>query len=74
MQRIWRDAMPTWHVHGKFLGVKIFDPAAFATELLELGFGQAKDVGPEEINERYFADRNDNLKVGSLGHLMKAVV
>jgi hypothetical protein len=32
------------------------------------------DKGPAEINARYFKDRKDGLRVGSLSHLMKARV
>jgi len=39
-----------------------------------MGFEYAEGLGPEEINARYFKDRKDGLRVGSLSHLMKAQV
>jgi methyltransferase (TIGR00027 family) len=48
-----------------------FDPRSLAAELRSIGFEQAEDIGPEEINARYFKSRTDELQVGSLAHLMK---
>jgi hypothetical protein len=41
-------------------------------DLKAIGFTQAQDIGPEEINARFFNDRADKLMVGNFGHLMKA--
>ena len=51
-----------------------FDPGLFTRDLRAMGFGYVEDLGPEEINERYFKNRKDGLRVGSLSHLMKAQV
>jgi methyltransferase (TIGR00027 family) len=51
-----------------------FDPAALVRELHGLGFTGVEDVGPDAINARYFADRADGLRVGSLSRLMHARV
>jgi methyltransferase (TIGR00027 family) len=51
-----------------------FDPALLTRELQAMGFRYVEDNGPEEINARYFKDRKDGLRVGSLSHLMKAQV
>lgn len=51
-----------------------FDPGLLTRDLRAMGFGSVEDNGPEEINARYFKDRNDGLRVGSLSHLMKAEV
>ncbi len=51
-----------------------FDPGLLARDLRAMGFEYAEDLGPEEINSRYFKDRKDGLRVGSLSHLMKAQV
>jgi methyltransferase (TIGR00027 family) len=51
-----------------------FDPSALVTDLRAMGFGQVKDIGPEEINARYFDGRGDGLRVGSLAHVMSATV
>ncbi|HUH65061.1 MAG TPA: SAM-dependent methyltransferase [Syntrophales bacterium] len=52
----------------------LFDPAALAEELSALGFSSIEDLGPDEINARYFAGRDDNLYVRGFGHIMKAVM
>ena len=51
-----------------------FDPQLLRRDLLAMGFGYVDDKGPAEINARYFKDRKDGLRVGSLSHLMKAQV
>ncbi len=51
-----------------------FDPALLTRDLRAMGFGYVEDNGPEEINTRYFKDRRDGLRVGSLSHLRKAQV
>jgi methyltransferase (TIGR00027 family) len=51
-----------------------FEPALLTRDLRAMGFGYVEDNGPEEINARYFKDRKDGLRVGSLSHLMKAQV
>ena len=51
-----------------------FDPGLLSRDLRAMGFGYVEDNGPEEINTKYFKDRKDGLRVGSLSHLMKARV
>jgi methyltransferase (TIGR00027 family) len=51
-----------------------FDPEVLTKDLRAMGFGYVKDMGQEEINARYFKDRKDRLRVGSLSHLMNAQV
>ncbi len=51
-----------------------FDPKQLAMELKNIGFAQVEDFDPENINSQFFSDRTDKLKVGSFGHLMKAIV
>jgi methyltransferase (TIGR00027 family) len=51
-----------------------FDPARLEGDLLAMGFREVEDLGPDDINARYFADRTDGLKVGSLSHVMIARV
>jgi methyltransferase (TIGR00027 family) len=46
-----------------------FEPAALASDLRRLGFTAIEDLGPDEINARYFADRADGLRVGGIGRL-----
>jgi methyltransferase (TIGR00027 family) len=49
-----------------------FDPGSLTRDLRAMGFGSVEDNGPEEINARYFKDRKDGLRVGSLSHVMIA--
>jgi methyltransferase (TIGR00027 family) len=52
-----------------------FDPTELAERLRGLGFMSIEDVGGDELNERYFKDRSDNLRVsGRLGRLMSAEI
>jgi methyltransferase (TIGR00027 family) len=51
-----------------------FDPAELKKDLLAMGFGHVEDIGPAQINARYFDDRTDGLRVGSLAHIMSARV
>ncbi len=51
-----------------------FDPAELADELRSIGFRHVEDLGPDEINSRYFQGRRDGLKVrGALAHLASAL-
>jgi methyltransferase (TIGR00027 family) len=51
-----------------------FDPGLLTRDLQAMGYGYIEDNGPEEINARYFKDRKDGLRVGSLSHVMLARV
>lgn len=52
-----------------------FDPATLQEELRGLGFQRTEFLQGPQLNERYFKDRTDELKVrGGLGHLMAAWV
>jgi methyltransferase (TIGR00027 family) len=51
-----------------------FDPSLFQSCLRAMGFGQIEDIGPEELNARYFPGRQDELRVGSLSHVMNTRV
>ena len=50
----------------------LFDPAALAAELRTLGFAQTEDLGPDELNVRFFSGRRDKLRVGRLAHVISA--
>jgi methyltransferase (TIGR00027 family) len=54
--------------------VNFFEPNSLIMNLKTIGFTQAEDIGPEEINARFFNDRTDKLMVGNFGHLMKAQI
>jgi methyltransferase (TIGR00027 family) len=49
-----------------------FDPPALAAELRTLGFAQTEDLGPDELNARFFNGRRDKLRVGGLAHVISA--
>ena len=49
-----------------------FDPELLTRDLRAMGFRHVEDNGPEEINTRYFENRKDGLRVGSLSRIMKA--
>jgi methyltransferase (TIGR00027 family) len=51
-----------------------FEPELLIRDLHNMGFGKVEDKGQEDINTRYFMDRKDGLRVGSLSHIMKAQV
>jgi methyltransferase (TIGR00027 family) len=49
-----------------------FHPAALASDLAQMGFGEIEDLGGDAINARYFAARADGLAVGGAGRLATA--
>jgi len=51
-----------------------FDPGQLPQDLEAMGFGSVEDWGPGEINSKYFKERSDGLRVGSLSHLVIARV
>jgi methyltransferase (TIGR00027 family) len=51
-----------------------FDPAELARDLRAIGFSGVEDLGPAEINARYFAARSDGFAPGPTGHLALATV
>lgn len=51
-----------------------FDPAGLVKDLRAMGFGRVEDIGPAEINAKYFKGRTDELRVGSLAHIVSARV
>ncbi|HPI92002.1 MAG TPA: class I SAM-dependent methyltransferase [Deltaproteobacteria bacterium] len=51
-----------------------FDPADLADELRSMGFTQIEDLGPDELNARYFQGRTDDLRVRGFTRIMHARV
>jgi methyltransferase (TIGR00027 family) len=49
-----------------------FDPVELVKKLRAMGFGHVEDIGPAEINAKYFKDRTDELRVGGLAHIVSA--
>jgi len=61
--------------HVKAVGepwVSVFEPETLRDEMHQLGFLDVADLGPDELNARYFAGRADGLRVGGLAHVMVA--
>jgi methyltransferase (TIGR00027 family) len=72
-----REAAPQVAAHTAKLGEPFkthFDPPELVRELRAMGFARADDLPPDEANRRYFAGRADDLRVGPIGHLMRARV
>lgn len=42
-----------------------YEPSALASMLRDLGFREIEDLGPAEIDSRYFRDRHDGLRVAA---------
>ena len=51
-----------------------FDPGLLTRDLRAMGFRYVEDKGPEDINAKFFKNRKDGLRVGSLSHVMNAQV
>ncbi|MGC2416969.1 MAG: SAM-dependent methyltransferase, partial [Candidatus Acidiferrales bacterium] len=50
-----------------------FAPEALMEWLMQIGFRSVEDLGPDEINARYFKNRGDGLRVmGNVGRLISA--
>ena len=83
-EALWNDAdrpiLSLWKARRNAQGepmepvLSLFEPTILATRVLELGFTQVRDIGPQEADARYCAGRTDGLRVYSHMHLMKARV
>ena len=51
-----------------------FDPLALAGELKSLGFSLEENLGPAEIEQRYFKGRSDEYHAFEQVHFARAVV
>jgi methyltransferase (TIGR00027 family) len=51
-----------------------FEPDSLADDLRAIGFKHIEDIWPEQIDARFFDNRSDKLRIGSFGHLIKAVL
>jgi methyltransferase (TIGR00027 family) len=51
-----------------------FEPASLARELASHGFVLVEDLGPKELDERFFTGRGDGLRALEFGHLAHARV
>ena len=51
-----------------------FEPAQLAEQVRKLGFAEVSDLGPDEMEARYFTDRTDALRPSAANHYMRARV
>ena len=49
-----------------------FDPESLVTAVRTVGFHEVHDLGPGELNAKFFSNRTDGLRVGSAGHILQA--
>lgn len=49
-----------------------FEPAALAGAMRAMGFTELRDLGPDDLNATYFAQREDGLHVRGAGRIMVA--
>jgi methyltransferase (TIGR00027 family) len=54
--------------------ITFFEPVELAEQVRKLGFADVRDLGPEEANARYFANRADGLRMLAESHFMGARV
>jgi len=52
--------------------VSLFTPEELAGELRKIGFTHITDMGEQELNTRYFSERSDGLRTGSLSRIVYA--
>ncbi|MGZ5818986.1 MAG: class I SAM-dependent methyltransferase, partial [Burkholderiaceae bacterium] len=52
--------------------ISFFDPVELEQEVKELGFSHIVNVGPDEMNPRYFFRRKDGLRFGGGVRFMRA--
>jgi methyltransferase (TIGR00027 family) len=72
-----RRLLALWKARRASVGEPVlsqFEPTTLATRMRGCGFTQVWDVGPEELDTRYFAGRTDGLRASPHSHLMKARV
>jgi methyltransferase (TIGR00027 family) len=50
-----------------------FEPGALAEAMRAMGYLQIREMGPDELNARFFSNRADGLRVGGSGHIMVAL-
>lgn len=50
-----------------------FEPSTLRATLERIGFGTIDDLGPDELNARYFVDRADGLAIMGGAHLVTAI-
>jgi hypothetical protein len=49
-------------------------PGELVRDVAALGFSHVEDFDADKLNPRYFAGRNDDLKLRGIGHLFLARV
>jgi methyltransferase (TIGR00027 family) len=51
----------------------LFEPDVMIEAVRDIGFRQVHDLGPKELNARFFSNRRDGLRVGDAGHILTAL-
>ena len=54
--------------------VSSFEPDRLCQDLAAAGFTRIEDLDPDTLNARYFVERTDGMRVGSLAHIISATV
>ena len=70
-----RRLLALWKAQRASVGEPVlsqFEPTTLATRVQEFGFTQVWDVGPKDLDARYFAGRTDGLRASPHSHIMKA--
>jgi methyltransferase (TIGR00027 family) len=50
-----------------------FEPGRLDEAMMAMGFHQLRDMGPDELNAKFFSNRTDGLRVGGSGRIMVAL-
>lgn len=73
----WLTRLAVWRMGRRVAAIgepwkTFFLPEEVRRELAAAGFGSIEDLGPDELDRRYFAHRSDRLRVGKVGHVVVA--
>lgn len=49
-----------------------FEPSTLVDEISDMGFRRVRELGPDELNATFFANRTDGLQVGGAGRILIA--
>ena len=69
-----RELLHSWAAARDEPFVTFFEPTNLAEQVRKLGFAEVSDVGADEINARYLANRTDGLRLCGSSGLMRARV
>ena len=52
--------------------ISFFNPGSLAEKLRSFGFREIRDIGPDDLNLRFFSGRTDGLRVSPVAHVLVA--